>query len=101
MACVKYIKKTKAYLELSPFLRRHAKAYSNNVTSFRRSPAGGLAAGSLAQLIASPTDLVKVQMQAEGRRVSQGKASRFTNCRQVYAMLYKESGILGFWRGEI
>ncbi|XP_026753856.1 mitochondrial uncoupling protein 4 [Galleria mellonella] len=62
---------------------------------------GGLAAGSLAQLIASPTDLVKVQMQAEGRRVLQGKPPRFANCRQAYAMLYAESGILGFWRGAV
>lgn len=55
----------------------------------------------MAQLFASPTDLVKVQMQAEGRRVLQGQKPRFTSCRQVYAVLYKESGILGFWRGEI
>ncbi|XP_037301685.1 mitochondrial uncoupling protein 4-like, partial [Manduca sexta] len=62
---------------------------------------GGLAAGSLAQFIASPTDLVKVQMQAEGRNILQGKAPRFANCRQAYAMLYAESGILGFWRGAV
>ncbi|XP_028158359.1 mitochondrial uncoupling protein 4 [Ostrinia nubilalis] len=62
---------------------------------------GGLAAGSLAQLIASPTDLVKVQMQSEGRRVVQGFAPRFQNCRQAYAVLYRESGIKGFWRGAI
>ncbi|XP_059045426.1 mitochondrial uncoupling protein 4 [Achroia grisella] len=62
---------------------------------------GGLVAGSLAQLIASPTDLVKVQMQAEGRRLIQGKPPRFANCRQAYAMLYAESGILGFWRGAV
>ncbi|KAL0892931.1 hypothetical protein ABMA27_014603 [Loxostege sticticalis] len=62
---------------------------------------GGLAAGSLAQLIASPTDLVKVQMQAEGRRVLQGRQPRFNNCRQAYAVLYKEAGIWGFWRGAI
>ncbi|OWR53634.1 putative mitochondrial brown fat uncoupling protein, partial [Danaus plexippus plexippus] len=62
---------------------------------------GGLAAGSLAQLIASPTDLVKVQMQAEGRRVLQGRPQRFKNCRQVYSLLYTQSGILGFWRGAV
>ncbi|KAJ0177128.1 hypothetical protein K1T71_007137 [Dendrolimus kikuchii] len=62
---------------------------------------GGLAAGSLAQLIASPTDLVKVQMQAEGRNILQGKPARFQNCRQAYAMLYAEAGLLGFWRGAV
>ena len=30
---------------------------------------GGMTAGATGQLIASPTDLVKVQMQVEGRRV--------------------------------
>lgn len=62
---------------------------------------GGLAAGSLAQLIASPTDLVKVQMQTEGRRLLQGKPPRFKNCREVYKILYAESGLLGFWRGAV
>ncbi|XP_028043897.1 mitochondrial uncoupling protein 4 [Bombyx mandarina] len=73
----------------------------NGKASLGAASLGGLAAGSLAQLIASPTDLVKVQMQAEGRNVLQGKTPRFKNCRQVYAMLYAESGILGFWRGAI
>ncbi|CAH0397961.1 unnamed protein product [Chilo suppressalis] len=62
---------------------------------------GGLLAGSLAQLIASPTDLVKVQMQSEGRRVLQGKPLRFKNCREAYAMLYAEGGLKGFWRGAV
>ncbi|KAI5651995.1 mitochondrial carrier protein domain-containing protein [Phthorimaea operculella] len=62
---------------------------------------GGLTAGSLAQFVASPTDLVKVNMQAEGRRLLQGRPPRFKNCREAYVMLYKESGLLGFWRGAI
>ncbi|XP_049869184.1 mitochondrial uncoupling protein 4-like [Pectinophora gossypiella] len=69
--------------------------------SLAHSSIGGLAAGSLAQFIASPTDLVKVQMQAEGRRVLQGHPPRFTNCRQAYTKIYAESGLLGFWRGAI
>ncbi|XP_047995268.1 mitochondrial uncoupling protein 4 isoform X1 [Leguminivora glycinivorella] len=70
-------------------------------TSLKTASLGGLAAGALAQLVASPTDLVKVQMQAEGRRVLQGKPPRFTGCWQTYKLLYKESGILGFWRGAV
>ncbi|XP_050671089.1 mitochondrial uncoupling protein 4 [Leptidea sinapis] len=73
----------------------------NGKVSLGAASVGGLAAGSLAQLIASPTDLVKIQMQAEGRRILQGKPPRFSNCRQVYVMLYAESGITGFWRGAI
>ncbi|XP_068632096.1 mitochondrial uncoupling protein 4 [Battus philenor] len=62
---------------------------------------GGMSAGAMAQLIASPADLVKVQMQAEGRRLLQGKPPRFTSCMQAYSTLYNESGIKGFWRGAI
>lgn len=58
-------------------------------------------AGGLAQFIASPTDLVKVQMQAEGRRLLQGRPPRFKNCRDAYLKLYAEGGILGFWRGDV
>lgn len=80
---------------------RNALKDDNGKVSLASASLGGLAAGSLAQLIASPTDLVKVQMQAEGRRVLQGKPLRFKNCRQAYAVLYAEGGIKGFWRGAI
>ncbi|CAG5031707.1 unnamed protein product [Parnassius apollo] len=80
---------------------RNAFKDDNGKVSLGIASLGGLGAGSLAQLIASPTDLVKVQMQAEGRRVLQGKTPRFTSCRQAYAVLYSESGIMGFWRGAI
>ncbi len=42
----------------------------------RKSIVGGLSAGAAAQFIASPTDLVKVQMQTEGRRALEGKPRR-------------------------
>ena len=42
----------------------------------RKAVVSGLSAGALAQLIASPTDLVKVQMQMEGRRRLEGKKPR-------------------------
>ncbi|XP_013200005.1 mitochondrial uncoupling protein 4 [Amyelois transitella] len=81
-------------------IRNRLKDEQGNM-SLGAASVGGLISGSLAQLIASPTDLVKVQMQAEGRRVLQGQAPRFSNCRQAYALLYAEAGLLGFWRGAI
>lgn len=42
----------------------------------RKAAAGGLAAGAMAQFLASPTDLIKVQMQMEGRRRLEGKPVR-------------------------
>lgn len=108
---------TKLWTGLMPMFQRHV-VYSgsrliiyeklrsmwkdeNGRLSLAASSLGGLLAGSLAQLVASPTDLVKVQMQAEGRRVLQGKPPRFSNSRQAYKLLYAESGILGFWRGAV
>ncbi|KAJ8355781.1 hypothetical protein SKAU_G00185750 [Synaphobranchus kaupii] len=42
----------------------------------RKAVVGGMAAGALGQFMASPTDLVKVQMQMEGRRRLEGKPPR-------------------------
>ena len=44
---------------------------------FRKAVIGGLTAGAMAQFIASPTDLVKVQMQMEGRRRLEGQPVRY------------------------
>lgn len=38
---------------------------------------GGLSAGAMAQFIASPTDLVKVRMQMEGKRKLEGRPPRY------------------------
>ncbi|KPJ08204.1 Mitochondrial uncoupling protein 4 [Papilio machaon] len=80
---------------------RNALKDGQGNTSLAAQSLCGASAGALSQLIASPTDLVKVQMQAEGRRLLQGKRPRFANCRQAYSILYSESGIRGFWRGAI
>ena len=42
----------------------------------RKAVLSGLSAGAMAQFLASPTDLVKVQMQMEGRRRLDGKPPR-------------------------
>lgn len=57
--------------------------------------------GACGQLVASPTDLVKIQMQMEGRRRLEGKPVRVKNCSQAFRSIYKESGIGGLWRGWI
>lgn len=42
----------------------------------RKAVVGGMSAGAIGQFFASPTDLVKVQMQMEGRRKLEGKPLR-------------------------
>ena len=43
----------------------------------RKSIPTAMIAGSSAQFIASPTDLVKVRLQVEGKRVLEGKPARY------------------------
>lgn len=57
------------------------------ITISRKSAIGGVTSGALAQFIASPADLVKVQIQMEGRRRLLGKPPRYNikkNCNTAY-----------------
>lgn len=47
-----------------------------NVNLHRQAIVGGILVGGVAQLLASPADLIKVQMQMEGRRRLEGKPPR-------------------------
>ncbi|XP_067672038.1 mitochondrial uncoupling protein 4-like [Haliotis asinina] len=62
---------------------------------------GGVIAGAAGQFVASPTDLVKVQMQMEGKRRLEGKAPRVKNAGQAFVHIMKEGGIRGLWRGWV
>eukprot|EP00794_Sanderia_malayensis_P011936 gene11936-13172_t len=64
-----------------------------------KSIVGGLSAGAAAQFIASPTDLVKVQMQTEGRRAFEGKPKRIKNTLHAFLKIRAEYGFVGLWRG--
>ncbi len=44
--------------------------------SFSTSQSGGMIAGAAAQFLASPTDLIKVRLQMEGKRVLEGHTPR-------------------------
>ncbi|XP_013401460.2 mitochondrial uncoupling protein 4 [Lingula anatina] len=60
---------------------------------------GGLSAGAFGQFIASPTDLVKVQMQMEGKRRLEGHPPRVKSTWHAFSSLRKEGGVRGLWRG--
>ncbi|XP_071107301.1 mitochondrial uncoupling protein 4-like [Haliotis cracherodii] len=61
----------------------------------------GVIAGAAGQFVASPTDLIKVQMQMEGKRKLEGKPPRVKNVGQAFRQILKESGVRGLWRGWI
>ena len=55
-----------------------------------RQVAAGLTTGALAIMIASPTDLVKVRMQAE----QGGQKPRYPNARAAYPMIIRQLFLL-------
>ncbi|XP_046862225.1 mitochondrial uncoupling protein 4-like isoform X2 [Xenia sp. Carnegie-2017] len=60
---------------------------------------GGISSGAIGQFLASPTDLVKVQMQMEGRRILEGKPPRYRGTAHAFSSIVKQNGVRGLWRG--
>jgi len=60
--------------------------------------AAALTTGAIAMTIASPTDLVKVRMQAEGR-LPEGTPKRYPSAMKAYGIIRAEEGIKGLWTG--
>ncbi|ESO84771.1 hypothetical protein LOTGIDRAFT_221879 [Lottia gigantea] len=58
-------------------------------------------AGAGGQFIASPTDLIKVQMQMEGRRRLEGKPPRVTSSLHALKKIVAEGGVRGLWSGWV
>uniref|UniRef100_W5KSW8 Solute carrier family 25 member 27 n=1 Tax=Astyanax mexicanus TaxID=7994 RepID=W5KSW8_ASTMX len=58
---------------------------------------GGMVSGAFGQFLASPTDLVKVQMQMEGRRRLEGKPPRVRGVYHAFVKIISEGGIRGLW----
>lgn len=68
---------------------------------FRKAVVGGLCAGAFGQFLASPTDLVKVQLQTEGRRRLEGKPPRVKGTAHAFQKIMREGGIRGLWKGWV
>ncbi|XP_064547102.1 mitochondrial uncoupling protein 4 [Drosophila montana] len=61
----------------------------------------GVTAGAVAQWLASPADLVKVQIQMEGRRRLMGEAPRVHSAAHAFRMIVQRGGVKGLWKGSI
>jgi len=59
----------------------------------------GMAAGGMGQFVASPTDLIKTQIQMEGKRRLQGKPPRVNGTLDAFRKILAQNGIFGLWRG--
>lgn len=103
---------------VTPAILRHVVYTGSRMTAYellrnnvlRRNPDGtfalwksviaGMTAGAFGQFIASPTDLVKVQMQMEGKRVLiEGRQPRVLNTSHAFANIVNKHGVRGLWKG--
>ncbi|PSN55684.1 hypothetical protein C0J52_03190 [Blattella germanica] len=66
-----------------------------------KSAMSGVTSGALAQFFASPTDLVKVQIQMEGRRRLLGKPPRVHSPWDAFTKILQSGGVRGLWKGSI
>lgn len=51
------------------------------------------------QVIASPADLMKVRMQADGRLMKLGHTPRYTGVSDAFVKIVRAEGVRGLWRG--
>lgn len=105
------------YRGLSPALLRHVfytsiriVAYENlrsnlshgedpqNLSVAKKAFIGG-ASGIIGQVIASPADLIKVRMQADGRLMKLGQQPRYTGLADAFTKIAQAEGVTGLWRG--
>uniref|UniRef100_A0A8C4NJ55 Solute carrier family 25 member 27 n=1 Tax=Eptatretus burgeri TaxID=7764 RepID=A0A8C4NJ55_EPTBU len=61
----------------------------------------GMTSGAIGQFAASPADLVKVQMQTEGKRRLEGKSPRVRGAGHALRKILAEGGVRGLWAGWV
>ncbi|XP_065198960.1 mitochondrial uncoupling protein 4-like [Sycon ciliatum] len=83
------------------FREKMSKRDAGTVTPVWKCAIAGMAAGCLAQFLASPNDLVKVRMQMEGRRLLEGKEPRVRGVWHAYSTIVKLDGVRGLWKGWV
>jgi len=64
-----------------------------------KSALAAMSAGAIGQFAASPTDLVKVQMQTEGFRALKGEERLYSGTMHCFRSMYQKMGFVGMWRG--
>ncbi|XP_023227028.1 mitochondrial uncoupling protein 4-like [Centruroides sculpturatus] len=101
-AIYRHLVYTGCRMTLYEFIReRILKRNSDGTISLWKAVLGGSIAGGLGQFVASPTDLVKVQMQMEGQRRRQGMPPRVRTTWHAFSKIVAEGGIKGLWKGWV
>ncbi|KAK9276276.1 hypothetical protein L1049_005807 [Liquidambar formosana] len=79
---------------------RSVVAGHDSISLFGMALVGGFS-GVIAQVVASPADLVKVRMQADGRMVSQGLQPRYSGSFDALNKIVHSEGFGGLWKGVL
>lgn len=101
-AIYRHLVYTGCRMTLYEFIREKVlRKKSDGTISLWKAVIGGSVAGGLGQFVASPTDLVKVQMQMEGQRRRQGLPPRVRSTWHAVTKIVTEGGIRGMWKGWV
>lgn len=82
-------------------LRKHLQNGSGQSLPLYQSALCGVTAGALAQWMASPADLVKVQVQMEGKRRLLGLEPRVHSTAHAFKEIVRRGGFRGLWKGSV
>lgn len=77
---------------------RLARSRSQGDVPLHLKVAAGLTTGAIGISVASPTDLVKVRLQAEGK-LPAGAVKKYPSATAAYGIIVKQEGFLALWTG--
>jgi len=101
-ACIRHLVYSGSRVMIYEQLREHVfKKDEHGKFALWKGMLCGMAAGAMGQFVAVPTDLVKVQMQLDGKRIAAGAKPKFTGFFNALATIYKQGGVKGMWRGWV
>merc|ERR1719492_489876 len=87
------------YEEVRTSLQKENKETNEDGFPLWKKVIAGMTAGGMGQFVASPTDLIKTQIQMEGKRRLQGKPPRVNGVYDAFKKIIAQNGIRGLWRG--
>jgi solute carrier family 25 uncoupling protein 27 len=87
-------------LRINIYENLRAKAQEQGSFSLQAKVGAGAFAGAAAQLVASPCDLVKVRLQAQGKMdPNSPNARKYTGTANAFKTIFQEEGLIGLWKG--
>ncbi|CAN8293618.1 unnamed protein product [Cochlearia groenlandica] len=88
------------YENLKGFIVRSEGNNGESLPLVTKALVGGIS-GVIAQVVASPADLVKVRMQADGRLAIQGLKPRYSGPIEAFTKIIQSEGVKGLWKGVL